>query len=99
MGKKEGISKYFKSKFGMNEDELDRGVHGDYVTGQIGAATRNKARKMKSRQLKARDASVAPPDAAASHAPVHGSHQTKRSRKHLNNAPAGVTAATNASNL
>ena len=97
--KKKGIKKYFKSKFGLDEDEerdLDRGVHGDYVTGQIGAATRMKARKMKSRQLKVSDAAMPPPDAASSHAPVH---QTKRSRKQLNNVPADVTAASNASNL
>jgi len=71
-------------------------VHGDYVTGQIGAATRAKAWKKKSRQLKDSNASMASPDAASSHVSLHGDHRTKRSRKHFNNVPA---AATNASNF
>jgi len=100
--KKKGINKYFNSKFGLNADdekELDRGVHGDYVTGQIGAATRMKARKMKSRQLKASNASMAPGDATSSHAPVHGSHQSKRSRKHGNIFHTDAAAATNTSSF
>merc|ERR1712078_166688 len=56
--KKKGVSKYFNSKFRLDEaeeKELDRGVHGDYVTGQIGAATRKKAWKAKSRLMKANE--------------------------------------------
>merc|ERR1712032_358496 len=73
--KKKGIHKYFHSKYGMEKQdsdlgreldrELDKGIHGDYVTGQIGVATRARAWKKKSREAKGSNAAMATSGATA----------------------------------
>merc|ERR1712032_445121 len=73
--KKKGIHKYFHSKYGMEKQdsdlgreldrELDKGIHGDYVTGQIGVATRARAWKKKSREVKVSNAAMATSGATA----------------------------------
>merc|ERR1712037_912327 len=81
--KKKGIHKYFHSKYGMEKQdgdlgreldrELDKGIHGDYVTGQIGVATRARAWKKKSREAKVSNAAMATSGATATASSISAS--------------------------
>merc|ERR1712032_1217403 len=82
-----GMKNYFRSKYELGpgeERELDKGPHGDYVTGQIGAGTLNKERKKKK---KSREMAATAPVSAASSSREEDTECKKRSRRRANTTP------------